>query len=110
MKKNEQLKINIRVEEIVDIISGEMWADNTQHIGQLRTCNAHVYRVGKNYLLKSYNTWVAAIFQEEAGPVFIDFLRLIYGHTNTSAQHIAKFKHDFWGETVGDELTWRAIK
>lgn len=110
MKKQEQLKINIRVEEIVDIISGEMWADNIQHLGQLRTCNAHVYKVGKNYLLQSYNTWVAAIFEEETVPVFIDFLRYTCGYTNTSAQHIIKFKQDFWGATVGDELTWRAIK
>lgn len=110
MKKNEQLKINSRVEEIIDTISGELWADNIEHVGQLRTCNAHVYKVGKNYLLRSYNTWVAAIFKEKAVPVFIDFLRYTYGYTNTSAQHISKFKHDFWGETVGDELTWRAIK
>lgn len=110
MKRKEQLHINIRVEEIIDTISVELWADNIQHLGQLRTCNAHVYKAGKNYLLKSYNTWVAAIFEEETVPVFVDFLRCTYGYTNTSAQHIAKFKHDYWGATVGEELTWRAIK
>lgn len=110
MKKKEQLQMNIDVERIIDIISGEMWANNIEYIGQLRTCSAHVYKVGENYLLKSYNTWVAAIYKEEALPVFVDFLRYTYGYTNTSAQHIAKFRHDYWKETVGDMLTWRAVK
>ena len=107
MKKIEQLQINIAAERIIDIIFGEMWADNIEYIGRLRTCSAHVYKVGENYLLKSYNTWVAAIYREETVPIFVDFLRYTYGYTNTSAQHITKFRYDYWKETVGDILTWR---
>lgn len=110
MKRKEQLKINIRVEEIIYAISGELRANNIEYLGQLRTCSAHVYKVCGNYLLQSYNTWVAAIFEEETVPVFVDFLRCTYGYTSTSAQHIAKFKRDYWGATIGEELTWRVIK
>ncbi len=110
MKKREQLQVNIEVERIIDIISGEMWSDNIEYVGRLRTCSAHVYKVGENYLLRSYNTWVAAIYKEDPVPVFVDFLRYTCGYTNTSGQHIAKFKSDYWKYTIGDMLTWRAVK
>lgn len=60
---------------------------------RLRTCQAYVYETEKYYILRNYHTTVAAI-RKENGFGF-DFLRLVYGYTSTSAQHIAKFFNDY---------------
>ena len=60
-----------------------------QKIGQLYNCSATVYRLGHLLVLKSYNTFVC-IF-DTTNNEFYDFLRYVYGYTNTSAQHISKF-------------------
>ena len=63
---------------------------------RLRTCQATVYAYenekGRVYILKSYNTIVAAI---GASGRCYDFLRYVYGYTATSAQHISKFFKDY---------------
>lgn len=75
---------------------------------RLRYCNAWVYETEHFYLLKSYDTFVCAISKFDH--VTYDALRMVYGYTSTSAQHIAKFIHDYtpypWTST---RRTWRSI-
>ena len=75
---------------------------------RLRTCNAMVYAYenekGRVYILKSYNTIVAAIMPNG---VCYDFLRYVYGYTATSAQHISKFFKDS-APANAERLTYRA--
>ena len=56
------------------------------------------------YVLRSYNTIVAAI--DVSNDTLYDFLRYVYGYTSTSAQHIAKFSCDY-GCTK--HLTYREV-
>ena len=79
---------------------------------RLRSCNATVYENSKYYYLVSYRTMVA--FIEKESNTLVDVLRMVYGYTATSAQHISKFNHDycnkndyFWGCT--NRLTYRDI-
>ena len=74
---------------------------------RLRHCKAWVYETENFYLLQSYNTIVAAI--DKRYNVLYDFLRVVYGYTATSAQHIAKFSHDYSTTRYGCEerYTWR---
>lgn len=60
---------------------------------QLRTCNATVFTTTNYYILRSYNTIVAVINRNT--DTLYDVLRIVYGYTATSAQHIAKFNHDY---------------
>ena len=89
MKKSEQKLINERcmiayenaLEE--DVIGAK----------RLRTCKAIVYETENYYILRSYNTVVAVI--DKALDTLYDCLRIVYGYTSTSAQHITKFNHDY---------------
>lgn len=60
---------------------------------QLRSCQARVYETERFYILKSYDTFVAAI--DKTTKCGFDVLRHEYGYTSTSAQHIAKFLHEY---------------
>ena len=62
-------------------------------VRRLRTCNATVLETEHFFVLQSYRTYVAAIDKETN--TLYDFLRYVYGYTATSAQHIAKFAHDY---------------
>ena len=68
---------------------------------RLRSCTAWVFETEDYYILKSYETYVAVILK--SADVMFDALRIVYGYTATSAQHIAKFSHDYgagnWGVT-----------
>ena len=66
---------------------------NMVKVGRLRTCNATVYENERYIVLISYTTTVAFIDKREQKAY--DILRLIYGYTATSAQHIAKFFSDY---------------
>ena len=66
---------------------------NMVKMGRLRTCNATVYENERYIVLISYTTTVAFIDKREQKAY--DILRLIYGYTSTSAQHIAKFFNDY---------------
>lgn len=74
---------------------------------RLRNCQATVYAYdnekGRLYILKSYDTIVAAI---GASGRCYDFLRYIYGYTATSAKHISKFFKDYAPENA-ERLTYR---
>ena len=93
MKKNEQIEVNIYVEDtITDINAFTRTLETPIKWRQLYHCSAHIGAVkGGWILLKSYSTIVAAynIYNNE----LFDFLRLVYGYTATSAQHIAKFRN-----------------
>ena len=114
MKKSEQLAINEKVVALVNSFnSSNNYALNWR---QLRSCSAEVAPIidaetGEllYYVLRSYNTVVAAI--DVRTDTLYDFLRYVYGYTSTSAQHIAKFDHDYgmgkWGCT--NRLTYRDI-
>ena len=67
--------------------------DNMVKVGRLRTCNATVYENERYIVLISYTTAVAFIDKQDRRAY--DILRLIYGYTATSAQHIAKFFSDY---------------
>lgn len=71
---------------------------------RLRTCNAAVLETPNFYILRSYNT-VVAIVDKYTGSTW-DVLRMVYGYTSTSAQHIAKFAADYGN---GKRYTWRDI-
>ena len=60
---------------------------------RLRSCTAEVCETENYYVLRSYNTIVAVITKEH-GQLY-DALRMVYGFTSTSAQHITKFYHDY---------------
>ena len=67
--------------------------NNMVKVGRLRTCNATVYENERYIVLISYTTTVAFIDKREQKAY--DILRLVYGYTSTSAQHIAKFFSDY---------------
>ena len=114
MKKSEQLAIN---EQVLTLVNNFNTTNNyTGNFKRLRSCSAEVAPVMDAetgellyYVLRSYNTIVAAI--DVRTDTLYDFLRYVYGYTATSAQHIAKFDHDYgigkWGCT--NRLTYRDI-
>ena len=72
----------------------EEFRNESYHVSnRLRTCQAVVYSTDNFYLLKSYETFIAAI--EKSTRRIADVLRGEYYYTATSAQHIAKFIHDY---------------
>lgn len=91
MKKNYQNKVNAYVEDIVNDINALMRTCETPiNWVRLYHCSAETGAVGDWIILRSYSTIVAA-YNVETDELF-DFLRLVYGYTATSAQHIAKFR------------------
>lgn len=71
---------------------------------QLRRCSADVYETDTLCILRSYSTIVAVI--DKTTDTLYDFLRYVYGYTATSAQHIAKFKHDYGASKFGTAYEW----
>ena len=74
------------------------------NVKPLRRCTAEVYETAGYFLLRSYNTLVAVV-EKSTGNCY-DILRVAYGYTATSAQHIAKFSKDYGN---GSRVTWREI-
>ena len=107
MKKSEQLAINELINNEVEKANNEV--DAIEYVCRLRTCNAHVYETRNYYFLLSYHTLIA--FIDKNTDTLYDVLRLVYGYTSTSAQHIAKFRKDFgngkWG--CEHEYTYRVV-
>ena len=97
MKKSEQSLIN---NEILNFI--EYYNDMDEkpiRSARLRTCSAVVTEYEHFYVLTSYRTNIAIIDKDT--DTLYDVLRYVYEYTSTSAQHIAKFRHDYgrgkWG-------------
>lgn len=93
MKKVVQENINDICKNVANEIMKDYYQGKYYEIGKLRNCQATVLRFKDYYVLKSYKTIVAAV-SILSGNSF-DFLRLVYGYTATSAQHISKFKQDY---------------
>jgi len=110
MKKEQQYAINRECLEAIQRFN-EYRASvvSANGIERLRTCQASVIIFDDYFLLRSYNTLVA--FIDRKTDTLYDVLRYVYGYTSTSAQHIAKFRHDYGGERYGctRELTWRSV-
>lgn len=108
MTKKEQIVDNAIIEQYIDELNAEISVDGLRDCKRLRSCKAYVYTTPHFTVLRSYNTIVAAVYKSSvnAAPIFIDFLRLVFGYTSTSAHHIAKFKHDYCGNS-GLSYTWR---
>ena len=113
MNKSEQAHINAKVLAILTDINRFCV---TGDFKRLRSCSAEVAPVidAKTgellyYVLRSYNTIVAAI--DVSNDTLYDFLRYVYGYTATSAQHISKFNQDYgmgkWGCT--NRLTYYSV-
>lgn len=66
-----------------------------------RTCSATIFETENYYLLMSYATIIACI-DKYSGTCY-DYLRYVYGYTNTSAQHIRKFMNEY---NSFQKLTW----
>ena len=94
MKKNEQVTINYDVKEAYDDLMQCIDYHGARKIAKLRTCKAEVYETYGYTYLKSYDTIVAAIGHDDN--ICYDFLRMVYGYTATSAQHISKFMNDYY--------------
>ena len=91
MKKAEQEEINGACEEFYELSMKEFKYNLPAK--QLRSCNAWIYESENNLYLRSYNT-IVAIYLKPLN-VVIDVLRMVYGYTATSAQHISKFINDY---------------
>lgn len=109
MSKKEQLEINMKVLEAVDHYKEEIKGTFFHNSKRLRTCQAYVYETPSFYVLRSYNTIVAII--EKSTDTCYDFLRAVYGYTNTSAKHISKFDKDYGRGTFGckERVTYREV-
>lgn len=105
----KQAIINNKVEELHNKFRERrkgLWPE-VPHPERLRSCTAYVYKYSDGYIvLRSYNTFVAFITPDGD---FVDILRLVYGYTATSAQHIGKFYHDYAGNCK-NYYTYRPIK
>lgn len=93
MTKAEQTKINTEVCEVYNDLLHCIDMFGSQKIGQLRSCNATVYKTYGYTYLESYGTKIAAI--GHGNYQCYDFLRKVYGYTATSNQHIHKFCKDY---------------
>lgn len=101
---NPQIHINSIVEKAERNMSAELrWRDNPETV-RLRSCSAWVYRTTNYHVLRSYNTIIACI-DIRTGNGY-DFLRMVYGYTSTSAQHISKFMHDYAAQKI---YRWYAV-
>lgn len=108
MKKTEQIEVNIYVENIVNDVNALLRTSSVPW-HRLYNCNAEWGQVGAWVLLRSYWTIVAA-YNIDTDELF-DFLRLVYGYTATSAQHITKFRN-YWRSVTGHGCTmyrWYAV-
>ena len=91
MTKNEQTIINQLVTN--EKARAELELGNYHNTIRLRSCQAYVYETDHYFWLRSYGTFIA--FIEKTTDTCYDILRMVYGYTATSAQHIAKFRHDY---------------
>lgn len=104
MTKAEQQKINETCEQHFNQAMQEATLESCHYswkesAKRLRTCSAKVYETDNYYILQSYRTNVAVI--DKRTDTLYDVLRIVYGYTSTSSQHIAKFSRDYgvgkWG-------------
>lgn len=111
MTRKEQYYINLEAEKIWKQASEDYYSEDFGNIPckRLRSCNALVYETSNFYILRSYDTMVAAI--DKRNNYCCDMLRKEYKFTRTSAMHIAKFIRDYTPYEVWNcpRYTWRPI-
>lgn len=109
LNKKAQIESNKKVLSAVYRYNEEVKGTILHHGTRLRTCQAYVYETPSFYVLRSYNTVVAII--EKSSDICYDFLRAVYGYTNTSAQHISKFDKDYGRGVYGckERVTYREV-
>lgn len=71
---------------------------SAEHLERLRKCSAYVYQTNSGRWLKSYDTFIAYVDFNTG--ICVDFLRGVWGYTHTSAQHLAKFWHDYGAQNI----------
>ena len=91
MKKSEQININNECLNAIEYFNTHR--ECQIETKRLRSCTAEVMETESYYVLRSYNTMIA--FIDKSTDTLYDVLRYVYGYTSTSAQHIAKFSHDY---------------
>ena len=95
MKKANQMAVNELCNKaygkVIDYIDRNVY--NIVDEYRLLNCQAKVVEYPDYICLYSYRTMVA--FIDLNNDTCYDVLRLVYGYTATSAQHIAKFYHKF---------------
>lgn len=74
---------------------------------KFRSCQATVIETENYYLLRSYDTIVAAVWKVN-GQCY-DVLRAVYGYTSTSSQHIRKFFSDYSRNCVKAPYVYKPI-
>ena len=106
MKKEEQRIINDNILREWKKATRELEPGREYTIKRLRTCSAKVLTTEHYHFLKSYNTIIA--FIDKNTDTCYDVLRYVYVYTSTSAQHIAKFRHDYGNGKYGceHEMCW----
>ena len=78
--------------------------NNGKRLCKLYCCNAEIWECSGILILVSYGTPIA-VFAPEDGSLY-DCLRVVYGYTATSSQHISKFKKWIYenGSNVQNEV------
>lgn len=71
---------------------------SAEKLERLRNCSAYVYQTNSGRWLKSYDTFIAYVDFNTG--ICVDFLRGVWGYTNTSAQHFEKFWHDYGAQKI----------
>ena len=92
MKRAEQESIN-NLCEMAYVTAMNEYRESHTEWKRLRTCTAEVCETESYYILRSYNT-VVAVLDKNLDALY-DVLRIVYGYTATSAQHIWKFNSDY---------------
>lgn len=93
----EKIKCDNLTESAIRNFLYQLATGEKQNETRLRTCTAHTFDVYEGNTIRykvlvSYST-IVAYFDYDSG-TFFDVLRVVYGYTATSAQHIAKFKKE----------------
>ena len=91
MKQYNQELENITAKAIFDTAMKELKAP--YKFKRLRSCDAKVYETENFFILKSFQTFIAAIDKRDGK--CSDVLRYVYGYTRCSASQIAKFQRDY---------------
>ena len=108
MTKYEQKCVNLNIDAAHENFKIALFSPSTELVNnkQLRSCSATVFDIVDTYTgeilyhgLRSYNTIVA--FIDVQTDTLYDVLRLVYGYTSTSAQHISKFSKDYGRSKYG---------
>lgn len=93
MKQYNQSFENITARAIFNAACNELDAQQNPAYHCLRSCKACVFETENFYLLKSYDSLIAAI--DKRTSICVDVLRDVFGYTHTSSCHTKKFFDDY---------------